>query len=374
MWKLNRIVKIVVSLCIVVTSGCSLNPPEKPVHPGGPEFASVIEMAKTHGESEKLVALDMVGALIQIREMSPAQVSLKVDNPSNPFALHIQNALNSAGYSQQSEEPSLPSLSVITTVNPVREATPATSQVIEGTAKTYQLKIRNIILRREYLLDKGRIEPRSPMHIKGASAIRVQLDNSIFDSPVIHYAMAEKPSTVRPLPLAVVTVPNTSMSQDLPPANANDQLPDAWSDLGSLLPLVVRAEPETGSNLSVGDPVRITVETGQDSRIHCYYEDSDGTVARLFPNRYQKDSTVHAGETLILPESNQWQLSAPLAGETEQVMCIAIASEDDKAIALKPLLPDLLPIVATDLTEIQNWYETTAGTELANRKVSIAVN
>ena len=45
-----------------------------------------------------------------------------------------------------------------------------------------------------------------------------------------------------------------------------------------------------GSSLSMGDPIRITVEVGQDSRIYCYYEDTAGNVTRLFPNRYQKNS------------------------------------------------------------------------------------
>lgn len=374
MWKPNSIATAIVTLCIFVVSGCSLNPAEKPLHPGGSEFASMINNAKTHGESEKLVALDLVGALIQIREMSPTQVSLKVDDPSNPFDLHIQDALNSAGYSQQSDNPLLPSLSVVTAVNPISKTTPVVSQVFDDSVKTYQIKIRNIILRRDYQFDNRRIEPRSRMHIKGANAIRVQLDNSIFDTPIIHYTKADKPSTIRPLPLAFATVPSAPMRQDLFPVNVNDQPPGIWSDLGSPQSLVVRAEPETGSSLSVGDPIRITVETGQDNRIHCYYEDSAGTVTRLFPNRYRKDSRIRAGETLILPESNQWQLSAPLAGETEHVMCIAIAPEDGKGITPKPLLPDLLPILATDLTEIQKRYEADTGNELTNRKVSIAVN
>ena len=367
------IVYVVISLCMVVASGCSLKSPEKLLHPEGTEFSSVVANAKTQGDSEELVALDLVAALVQISEMSPAKVILEVNDLSNSFDRHVQSALNSAGYRQHSEDPSLQWFSVVTAINSTNGLAPVASDVSEASVKTYQIKIRDIMLKRDYLFDNGQIEPRSWMYIKGADAMHVELDKNIFDMPVVDYATAGQRSPIRPLPVDGPAL-KTPISERLPPVGANARLPDARSDSGSVLPLVVHAGPEVGSNLSVGDPMRITVEVGQASRIHCYYEDSAGTVARLFPNRYQRNSMVNAGETLVLPESNHWQLSAPLTGETEHVMCIAIAPDGYEGVGTSPLLPDLLPIVATDLSEIRKRYEAAAGTELVNREISIVVD
>ena len=370
MQKPISIMSIVVSLCLVIASGCSLKPTDKLLQPGGTEFSSVIVQPRTHEDSEKLVALDLVGALAQIREMNPSQVFLTVNDPSSSFDVRVQSALDSAGYRQQSENPSLRSLTVETTVAAISDLTPVASKDSATSVKTFQIKIRNITLTRDYLFDGERIEPRSRMRITGANAIRVRLDNTLFDTPVEHHAKAEQHDLAPPLP-ADGAVLNTPMQTDLPPAGANDQLPDSWTDPGSALPLVVRAKSEVGSILSGGDPIQITVEAAQDSRIHCYYEDSAGTVTRLFPNRYRKDSMIYAGEILVLPESNQWQLLAPLAGKTDHVMCIALAPEENNT---KPLLPDLLPIVATSFSEIKKRYKAAAGTELVTSEISIAAN
>ena len=370
MWKPISILKFVVLLCMVIVGGCATNPTETPLTPVDSELSSLIAAAKAHGDSEQLVALDMVGVLIQIREMDPEKVILKVDDLSSSFAANVQSALNSAGYFEQSEDRSLQPLSVVATVNPSSALMPVASTVSEASVKTYQIRIRNIVLRRDYLIGSGRIEPRSWMHIKGASAIRVRLDDSIFDTPSIPHSEPEQDSTFRPVQAASLALeaPRPAIST---PAGADAQPPDAWSALELATPLVVRAESEEGAGLSVGDPMRITVEAGKDLRIHCYYEDGAGTVARLFPNRYRKDSLVRAGEVLVLPESNRWQLTAPPVGDTEHVMCIAIAPEGNDT---KPLLPDLLPIVAADLSQIQKRYEVTQGAELVNSKISIAIN
>ena len=392
MRKPISIATVVVLLCKIFASGCSLNPTKKLLHPGDTEFSSVIAQARTQGESEKLVALDLVAALVQISEMNPAQVLLQVNDLSNSFDMHVQNAINSAGYRQQSEDPSRQLLSVVTAINPTKGLTTVAPEGSAASVKTYQIKIRDIILKRDYLFDNGRIEPGSAMYVKGANATHVKLDKNIFDTPAMDDTKTGQHSTTHPLQ-ADATVPGSPILQDLPPADANvqssnvqsssvqsssvqscAQLSNVKTDPPSMLPLDVRAGPEMGSSLSMGDPIRITVEVGQDSRIYCYYEDTAGNVTRLFPNRYQKNSMVYAGETLVLPQSNQWQLSASLTGETEHVMCIAAAPEEYAGIDTIPLLPDLLPIMAANLGEIHQRYEAAAGTELISRQISIIVN
>ncbi|MFK8079479.1 MAG: DUF4384 domain-containing protein [Granulosicoccus sp.] len=182
------------------------------------------------------------------------------------------------------------------------------------------------------------------------------------------------PDTKLPATTAVTAVPTSSAdsgSQRLP---SNAPAADKWSDVGAASPLVIRVQSLGGLHLSAGDLIKIEVEPAQDSQIHCYYRDGEGLVTRLFPNRFNAESLVRSGETLVLPESDEWQLSATIAGASEDFMCIAIAPEWFDQLSVIPLLPDLQPKPAADLSQIYNRYKEAMGTKLIKQSISIAVH
>ncbi|MFK7858228.1 MAG: DUF4384 domain-containing protein [Granulosicoccus sp.] len=187
---------------------------------------------------------------------------------------------------------------------------------------------------------------------------------------------------IAPLKAAAVKSSPTDLSAIIPdqtntntPALLNSlPSPDSWSDIGTASALSLRAQTKGGKHLSVGDPIQIIVETDQDSQIHCYYQDGDGTVSRLFPNRYSADGILNAGDALVLPESDEWQLSATRVGETEQFLCVAITPEWLDRLSVIPLLPDLQPIANSNLSQIYSRYKKVLGDELINQNLSIAVN
>ena len=45
----------------------------------------------------------------------------------------------------------------------------------------------------------------------------------------------------------------------------------------------------------VGETMELSVQPTQDAYVYCYYQDGAGTVARIFPNRFQPDPFMHAG-------------------------------------------------------------------------------
>ena len=51
----------------------------------------------------------------------------------------------------------------------------------------------------------------------------------------------------------------------------------------------------------VGDTMVLSVQPTQDAYVYCYYQDATGTVARIFPNRFQPDPFLHAGAQIEIP-------------------------------------------------------------------------
>jgi Domain of unknown function (DUF4384) len=58
----------------------------------------------------------------------------------------------------------------------------------------------------------------------------------------------------------------------------------------------------------VGDPLRIGFKVAQDASIVVVEERDDGTVTRLFPNRFQSSALVSGGQTIWVPPAGQGPL------------------------------------------------------------------
>ncbi len=51
----------------------------------------------------------------------------------------------------------------------------------------------------------------------------------------------------------------------------------------------------------VGETMVVSVQPTQDAYVYCFYQDATGTVARIFPNRFQPDPFLHAGAQIEIP-------------------------------------------------------------------------
>jgi hypothetical protein len=72
----------------------------------------------------------------------------------------------------------------------------------------------------------------------------------------------------------------------------------------------------------IGDPIRIGFKAPTDSSIVIVEERPDGTVTRLFPNRFQSSSRVDAGQTIWVPPAGQGPLEVdgPTGPRTVRVL------------------------------------------------------
>jgi len=138
-----------------------------------PNIGGLGYRAVGHGtETEKLIATDLVLALVQLKEWQ--NDSLVIEAPmliGDEFAAHAIDRLRAAGYEVRQMPAPDPSRSL-------QFASEARSTLYSVTHR-YFLGIGNVAVEREYSERNGGIYPRSAMQVVG-SASDVELDDEIF--------------------------------------------------------------------------------------------------------------------------------------------------------------------------------------------------
>jgi len=406
-------------------TGCISTPTSDPTAQAKPSSRPAVTKTSHSLVGENLVAIDLVNALVQVAELNPENAQLELKDPANPFNEHLLKALNALGYRLNPTDNETAIFAVQSSITQNNGVVPSTSN---GVGRTYQIDVGSIKIKRDYLFENDRVKPRSHMYFQGADSSGIKLNDSIFhdldddvnlvrsrETPSVNEISRISPNSANASSDSVIhdnapsgtkaianshsatTATNdalagttaiagltsqTSISQDIPSGTMlthETQQATEFSrqqvsvDLPTA-PLLMQLEPLYDSTgLDAGDSIRLSVVTSRDSQVHCYYQDGSGVVARLFPNRFKPDSVLRAGETLILPESGKWELTATRSGADETFMCIAVAPDLLAQLHDTTMQPDLQPLPVEDLTQIYQRYKSAAGVELVNQRISVAV-
>jgi len=103
------------------------------------------------------------------------------------------------------------------------------------------------------------------------------------------------------------------------------------------------------------DYLQAKVELSRDGVLYCYYKDAGGTIARIYPNRFNPDPFVRANKTMSLPpEGSPFKIRFDQSKIKEQVVCYA--SDRDLALPANLKVADLTPIKVGSMDEIGNAF------------------
>ena len=85
-----------------------------------------------------------------------------------------------------------------------------------------------------------------------------------------------------------------------------------------------------------GEELKLTVETSEDAYIWVFDTGTSGHVHQIFPNKYEEDNFVRAGQSVTLPEADaEYQY---IASEPEGVELLTVIASRDNS----PLTQDLI--------------------------------
>lgn len=89
--------------------------------------------------------------------------------------------------------------------------------------------------------------------------------------------------------------------------------------------------------------------------LYCYYQDAEGGVARIFPNRFQSNPRLSAEQVLYIPGGQvPFKIRFDKSGTQERILCLA--SENDMALPALAKGDDLRRLPVKNLDEVAQTF------------------
>jgi hypothetical protein len=124
----------------------------------------------------------------------------------------------------------------------------------------------------------------------------------------------------------------------------------------------------------IGETMTIRVQPTADAYVYCYYQDANGNVARIFPNRFQPDAFVRAHTLVEVPpgggEAFAIQFDTP---GTEAVACLAADQEVGLRLPEALKVQDLEPLPVGGVADVVATFRNLGGARIDAAQMPIEV-
>ncbi len=124
----------------------------------------------------------------------------------------------------------------------------------------------------------------------------------------------------------------------------------------------------------VQEKLRLAVTASQDSYVYCYYRDHRGSIARIFPNRFQPDPYTVVGRPLEIPAKDSgFDIVFESAGVEEEILCLASYNEVGLSLPARYKAADLTPLAVSSMADLVAAFAAIDSTDLAQARLPIRV-
>ncbi|MEZ5823354.1 MAG: DUF4384 domain-containing protein [Geminicoccaceae bacterium] len=121
-----------------------------------------------------------------------------------------------------------------------------------------------------------------------------------------------------------------------------------------------------------GEKLQVQLRPTADAFAYCFYRDGEGSIARIFPNRFQPDARIAAGGFFAVPGPGvPFDLVPERAGTTEEIGCVAAREPIARARFLED--GDLVPLAAASLDEIFASFRNDGAGYVTQARLSVSV-
>jgi hypothetical protein len=139
--------------------------------------------------------------------------------------------------------------------------------------------------------------------------------------------------------------------------------PVVGQDQTLAMELLVSGATGSKPSLRPGQTVVVRLETTTDKFVYCFYKDGYGRVMRIFPNRFQSNDFVPAGQSVEIPPGPERPFNIRLdkAGQVEAIACLASSTKVDPDLIGDAKNNDLAPIPSLELEGILQAFKRLSG-------------
>lgn len=175
----------------------------------------------------------------------------------------------------------------------------------------------------------------------------------------------------RPVELANAAPPVPPTGSASAPAPAADAVPAAEP------PVEVAVTSDQGEHptFRLDDLLVVEAQTNRDGFLYCYYQDADGSVARIFPNRFQPNAFVHGGAAVQIPPgpARSFSIRFDKRRAREAVACVAAPIELGLQLPQRLKTHDLAPLPVHGLDDLIEDFRHVGGGQIGVGKMLIEV-
>lgn len=191
----------------------------------------------------------------------------------------------------------------------------------------------------------------------------------------LYYALVLDPAPGTALHLNSVAgnVKAASSRADSPDSGAATFLRDQENTLD---PLELTLDTRFGSDPIVfksGESIEFSVTASVDSHLYCYYQQSDGKVMKIFPNRFSQTNTISANRTIYFPDDNRYQIRADKRGSTEKIMCMVSYENIEEKLPFTLAEKDFQPLPVKSIENVYAFYKSIGGTVPLRKTLNIEI-
>ena len=199
---------------------------------------------------------------------------------------------------------------------------------------------------------------------------RYQADNDLVPNGLVDFDLyyrllasdSRRPAT-KPVAAAVAVTASPTVTAPAPTPTAQP------------LRLVVSTARGPRPAYRAGETMVVSVQPTQDAFIYCYYQDSSGTIARIFPNRFQPDALVRANRQIEIPPPGQksFAIRFDKPGGQETVACLGADREVGLKLPAQLKTEDLNPLPVSSLDEIAGQIRGASSGQVADARLTARV-
>jgi hypothetical protein len=177
----------------------------------------------------------------------------------------------------------------------------------------------------------------------------------------------------RPAELAE-TKPNDAAPAPNHPVAAAESHPAVVAAAPSAPRLLLDTPRGSRPTYVTGETLVLAVQPIDDAYVYCFYQDSSGNVARIFPNRFQSGPFVAGNQRLEIPSDGEdsFVIRFDPPGGKETISCIAAGADVWQKLPDNLKAADLSPLAVSDLDEMATRFREVAGVPM--REVRMLVN
>jgi peptidoglycan hydrolase-like protein with peptidoglycan-binding domain len=136
-------------------------------------------------------------------------------------------------------------------------------------------------------------------------------------------------------------------------------------------PINLTITSDTNGRYQINDTLLAHVQTSSDGFLYCYYQDVSGSIARIFPNRFNPNPFIKGNNLMSLPsEKSPFKIKFDKTGN-EQLACYA--SNHDLAVPSNIKGEDLTPLQVGSMGDIGNAFRKT-DPKLSEAKLDIIIH